>query len=237
MYRKNKISLYFPCRNEEKHIGALIARIPKFVDEIIVVSNKSTDGTLERARELGVIALEDNRTRGGIGYGYAHMTGIECSTGDIVVAADGDLTYPVEDLARILDDLLDGPYDFISCNRYPLQKGTKISPMLRLGVYVLNLEVRILYGKRFNDILSGMWLYRKEVKNQLKLTMGDWNLSPEIKLRAALNGNIRFREYSIAQHQRGGKTKQSYWKTGFSHLWWIFKNRFSHGARVSDKKQ
>jgi hypothetical protein len=56
--------------------------------------------------------------------------------------------------------------------------------------------------------------------------MGDWNLSPQIKLNAACNPNIRFTEYSIKQRLRKGETKQDYFKTGFSHAFWIFKNRF-----------
>lgn len=226
MYRGKKITVYFPCRNEGAHLGEVLKRVPNFVDEIIVVSNKSTDDTIARARELGAIALEDNRTIDGIGYGFVHMTGLAHATGDIIAAADGDLSYPIEELAKVIDTLLDKKYDFISCNRYPLQDNTQIPFMLKLGVWVLNWEVRILYFLHIKDILSGMWIMRKEAKENLNLSMGEWNLSPQIKLNAALNKNIRFTEYSIAQHQRGGETKQNYWKTGFSHLWWIFKNRF-----------
>jgi glycosyltransferase involved in cell wall biosynthesis len=227
MYRGKKISVYFPCRNEEAHLHETLSRVPKFVDEIIVVSNKSTDKTLERAKALGAIAIEDNRVLNGIGYGFAHITGTNQATGDIIATADGDLTYPIDRLDKVIDYLLDKNFDFISCNRYPLQEGTSISSMLRLGVFILNTEVRLLYGLKIKDILSGMWVFRKEVKNNLGLTMGDWNLSPQIKLNAARNKSIRFTEYSIAQHQRAGETKQSYWKTGFSHLLWILKNRFT----------
>ena len=204
----------------------MLSRIPKFVDEVIIVSNKSTDRTLDKAKELGAIALEDDRVLNGIGYGFAHMTGMKSATGDIIATADGDLTYPIEELSRVIDYLLDKPADFISCNRYPLKEETQISPMLQLGVRVLNTEVFLLYGIRIKDILSGMWVFRREVVDKLGLNMGDWNLSPQIKLNAASRKEIKFEEYGISQYQRGGKSKQVYWKTGFSHLWWIFKNRF-----------
>src|SRR6185369_9346695 len=127
--------------------------------------------------------------------------------GDIVATADGDLTYPVEELARVIDCLLDTPVDFISCNRYPVQKGTSIPFMLQFGVRTLNIETFLLYGIRMKDILSGMWVFRREVVDKLELTMGDWNLSPQIKLNAASNKEIKFLEYGISQYQRGGKTK------------------------------
>jgi glycosyltransferase involved in cell wall biosynthesis len=224
MYKDLRISLCLPCRNEAKHLNEVVKRIPKFVDEVIIISNNSKDDTVKVAKKMKLKALEDNRTIGGIGYGFAHMTGIQNATGDIIVGADGDATYPIEDLASIIDYLLDNKIDFVSCNRYPLQSGTKIPLMLRIGVGTLNTEVRLMYGIKIKDILSGMWVFRKGIKDKLYLTMGEWNLSPQIKLNAALNPKINFSEYSIAQHQRMGESHQSHWRTGFSHLWWIFKN-------------
>lgn len=235
MYKKKRITVCLPCRNEAGHLHEVLARIPKFVDEVIVVSNASTDDTVAVAQKLGVKAIEDNRKLGGIGYGFAHMTGIENATGDIIVGADGDATYPIEDLASVIDHLLDQKLDFISCNRYPLLDGTKIPFKLQAGVWMLNTEVRLLYGVHVKDILSGMWVFRKDVKNRLALTMGDWNLSPQIKINAAINPDIAFAEYAIAQHQRLGESHQNYFKTGFSHALWIAKNRFQTLFR--DKKQ
>ncbi len=225
MYRNLKISICFPCRNEAGHLDQVLAKVPKFVDEIIVISNKSKDDTVGEAKRLGAIALEDNRTIGGIGYGFAHITGIENATGDIIVGADGDATYPVENLATIIDHLIDQKLDFISCNRYPLQDGTRIPFKLRLGVWLLNTEVRVLYGKKIKDILSGMWVFKRSIRTDLNLTMGDWNLSPEIKINAARSQNIRFGEYSIAQHGRLGESHQNYFKTGFTHAMWILRHR------------
>lgn len=227
MYRNKKITVCFPCRNEGEHLKEVVKRVPDFVDEIIVISNNSKDNTVQVAKKLGVKVFEDNRTVGGIGYGFAHMTGIKNASGDLIIGADGDATYPIEDLQAVIDHLLDNKLDFISCNRYPLQKGTTIPLKLRLGVGILNTEVRLLYGIKTRDILSGMWVFRKEIKDTLQLTMGEWNLSPQIKLNAARHPDIAFSEYSIAQHQRLGATHQDYFKTGLSHMIWIFRNRFT----------
>lgn len=233
MYRNNKITVCLPCRNEANHLDEVIKRIPDFVDEVIVISNNSKDDTVKVAKDLGLVALEDNRTINGIGYGFAHMTGIEHATGDIIVGADGDATYPIEDLSKVIDHLLDDGLDFISCNRYPLQAGTKIPFKLRLGVGTLNTEVRLLYGVKINDILSGMWVFNRKAKDNLNLTMGEWNLSPQIKLNAALSKEIKFAEHSIAQHQRMGESHQAHFKTGFSHLFWILKNRWVSGEKLA----
>ena len=201
--------------------------MPKFVDEVLIISNNSTDNTVEEAFKLGVRVLEDNRAIKGIGYGFAHITGINAASSDIVVGADGDGTYPVEQLAEILDNFIDNELNFMSCNRYPLHSDTRIPFKLQFGVWILNMEVKILYRKNIQDILSGMWVIDNRLKSELNLKMGDWNLSPEIKLNAATKSKIKFAEYHIVQHQRHGESHQNYWKTGLSHMWWIFKNRFA----------
>lgn len=232
MINNKKTSLVLPCRNEGSHLKEVLALVPDVVDEIILVSNKSTDNTVENAKKLQtneprLVILEDNRTLGGIGYGYAHMSGIEAATGDIIIGADGDGTYPLHDIEKIAGYMLENKYGFISCNRYPLQNGVKIPFKLQLGVNILNWEIKLLYGVPIKDALSGMWFIDKNIRDELKLTMGDWNLSPQIKINAARNKNIKFTEYSIAQESRLGETKQNYFKTGFSHAMWILTNRFS----------
>jgi glycosyltransferase involved in cell wall biosynthesis len=229
MYRNQTITVCLPCRNEGNHLKQVIKGIPDIVDEIIVVSNASKDNTVAVAKKIGgrVRVIEDNRTVGGIGYGFAHMSGIKAAKSSLIVGADGDATYPIEDLSKVIDHLLDSKLDFISCSRYPMQDGTKIPFKLQLGVTLLNWEVRILYGIGVKDVLSGMWVFKKTIRNKLQLTMGEWNLSPQIKINAATNHQIKFEEYLIKQHQRMGDTKQNYFKTGFAHAWWIFKNRFT----------
>lgn len=234
MYRDLRISVCLPCRNEAGHLKEVLAKVPSIVDEIIVVSNNSKDDTVAVAKKLGAKAYEDNRVIGGIGYGFAHMTGIANATGDIIVGADGDATYPLEELPKIIDRMIDEKLDFVSCNRYPLQDGTKIPFKLRFGVGFLNAEVRALYGVKINDILSGMWVFRSSVRSDLNLTMGDWNLSPEIKINAATNPAIKFSEHSIVQHRRMGESHQKYFETGFNHAVWLLKNRFRPNANRAD---
>jgi hypothetical protein len=99
---------------------------------------------------------------------------------------------------------------------------------------MLNLEVRLLFWRRVADILSGMWVMRREAVAQLDLTKGDWNLSPEIKLKALLNPNIRFGEFPIRQRTRQGRSHQRYLRTGLSHAWWILRHRI---GPASDRRR
>lgn len=222
MYRNRTISVCLPCRNEAQHLAEVIGSVPAFVDEIIVISNVSTDDSLAVADAAGARVIEDNRTAGGVGYGFAHMSGIAAAQGDIIVGLDADGTYPVEDLGKILDFTLDNTLDFVACSRL---LRSRIPLKLRTGVKLLNAEAAVLYGRHITDILSGMWVFTAAARGQLDLTQGDWNLSPQIKLQAAMNPDIAFAEYQIVQKERYGKTHQQYLRTGFSHARWILVNR------------
>lgn len=226
MYRSKRISLCLPCRNEAANLKTVVASLPTFIDEVIVISNGSTDDTARIAKALGIQIIEDNRHIDGIGYGYAHMTGIKQASGDIIVGADCDGTYPLHQLATIIDHLIDNQLNFVSCSRLPAPTDSHMPLAIKAGVMALNAEVGLLYGVKINDILSGMWLFDARIKDQLSLTMGDWNLSPQIKLNAAIDPRIAFAEYPIVQARRGGRSHQNYLKTGWSHAKWIAANRW-----------
>lgn len=228
MVKNNKISLVIPCRNEEKGLKALLPKVPPYIDEIIVVDNKSTDNTAEVAKQFNTTVVRENRTWDGIGYGFAHQKGMKIAKGDYIVSMDGDNTYPVESIGNIVNFMDENKIDFVSCNRLPLMDIKALPAMNIIGILILNLETMLLYGYYIHDILSGMWVVKKDILKKLNLTMGDWNISPEIKLAALVNKDIRFVEYHIKHFKRlAGFSKQMYWKTGINHVLYILKRRFT----------
>lgn len=228
MVNGKKITVVIPCRNEEKIIAQTIKNIPDYVDEIIVVDNGSKDNTISVAKAAGVRVLTDTRTQNGIGYGYAIMQGLYFATGDLIFTMDGDDTYPSYQIRGIVDYMDFNDLDFVSCCRLPLKNSKAISKLRRLGIYILNFEVSLLYGVPLRDILTGMWALKKNIVHKLDLQMGDWNLSPEIKISAFVNPHVSFDEYHIDHFERGKEpSKQAIWKTGINHLTYILKRRFT----------
>ncbi|MEC9367692.1 MAG: glycosyltransferase, partial [Pseudomonadota bacterium] len=66
------IACVIPALNEEAAIGKVIAEIPGWVDQVLVVDNGSTDATAKVAREAGAeVTSEPER-----GYGAACLAGL-----------------------------------------------------------------------------------------------------------------------------------------------------------------
>lgn len=236
LYNK-KISLIIPCKNEEKALYVMLKKVPTYIDEIIIIDNCSTDNTTSIAKLGGAKVFYENRHVGGVGYGYAHQTGMKEAQGDIIIAMDGDNTYPIESIEKIITYMEESKSDFVSCARFPLSNQHAISSIRKLGIKILNMEIFLLYGYQIKDILSGMWAMKKECVNKLKTENGEWNFSPEIKLAAILHPYIRFSEYHINHNVRlNGKSKQKLFKTGFSHLLYILKKRLEIYNTQSSQK-
>lgn len=233
MVSSKKISLVIPCKNEEKIIDNTIKNVPTYVDEIIVVDNGSSDNSALVAQEAGAIVIKEPRKLNGIGYGYAHLSGIRKATGDYIFGMDADDTYPSYEIKNIVEYMEKGKFDVVSCNRLPLRNPKAISKLRRLGIYVLNFEITLLYGYKIKDTLTGMWGIKRSCLPELNLRMGDWNLSPEVKIAAIMNKDVKFGEYHIDHFIREKEpSKQAIWKTGWGHFRYIAGKRFTEDSAL-----
>lgn len=66
------IKVIIPAYNEADSIGLVVQDIPDVADEVIVVSNNSTDATEENAAKADATVLKEPEK----GYGYACLRGI-----------------------------------------------------------------------------------------------------------------------------------------------------------------
>ena len=154
---EEKLSVIFPCFNEEDGIREVIGRMPACVDEIVVVDNNCTDRTAEVAASLGARVVPETRA----GYGAAYKAGMAAATGDIVVTMDGDGTYPPEEIPRLVDHLVDRQLDFVSASRFPLSDPRAMGLTNRFGNWVLTIAAMLLFLRNLRDSQSGMWIFRR----------------------------------------------------------------------------
>ncbi|KKQ44160.1 MAG: Glycosyl transferase, family 2 [Candidatus Woesebacteria bacterium GW2011_GWA1_37_8] len=221
MYRNKKISVVIPCYNEEIGLEKTYKLIPKFIDEVLVVDNLSTDKTAKVAKKLGAKVISEKNK----GYGFAIKKGIETAKADIIITIDGDGTYPVEDSLRPVKYLLDENLDFVSCSRFPLRNRNSMHWQNLVGNKLISFLMKLLFWREFKDGLSGMWVFRKNIYNSLLPLSSDWNLSEEIKIKAYLHPDIKFDEYRINYHPRFGASKVWPIKVGIENIVFLFKFR------------
>ncbi|MCI4344233.1 MAG: glycosyltransferase family 2 protein, partial [Thermoplasmata archaeon] len=183
-----RATLVVPALNEGEAIAHVIASfreaadkanastfLPEPIDwEILVVDGASSDGTAERAEAAGARVIVERRR----GYGRAYTTGFAAATGEVIATADGDATYPVEEIPRLVDRLLRNGLDFITCDRMASVDRRAMTTEHRIGNALLNLLVQVAYrhllrdlpGEGLVDSQSGMWVFRRRILERLNLT-------------------------------------------------------------------
>lgn len=223
MYKEQKITVIIPCLNEEQGIEKVLIRMPKFVDEVIVVDNGSTDRTSAVAREYGAkVVPEDVR-----GYGRAYKTGFASAAGDIIITLDGDHSYPPDAISYLLEAFLHLQVDFLSASRFPVRDASAMSFKHKFGNLVLSLAMSVLYLRWVRDSQSGMWVFRRSILKDMNLVSDGMAFSEEIKIEALKSSRIRFSEISILYGSRLGEIKLNPWRDGFHNLWFLVKKRFT----------
>ncbi len=223
MYRNRLITVVIPCLNEEKGLAEVLARIPSFVDEVIVVDNNSTDRTAEVARSRGAVVLHEEVR----GYGRAYKTGLRQSRGDIIVTLDGDHSYPPDAISYLLEAFLHSGVRFLSASRFPLKNKNAMSVKHRIGNKLLSLAMSVLYFRWIRDSQSGMWVFERSSLDEMRLVSDGMAFSEEIKIEAIIRKGIGFREIYIDYSNRMGEIKLRPWRDGFRNLLFLFRKRFS----------
>lgn len=109
---EKKVSVIIPAFNEEENIASVIhtAKKCKYVKEIIVVDNKSTDRTEEIAKKEGAKVVKCEQQ----GKGYAMEEGIKHVENNIIVFLDADIADYTEDVVdKLVVPIIEKDIDFV----------------------------------------------------------------------------------------------------------------------------
>lgn len=222
MYKGHSVSVVLPCYNEEEGVRVTLADMPSLVDEAVVVDNNCTDRTAQVASAMGAKVVVEATP----GYGAALKAGFRAATGDIIVAMDGDATYPRNFIPVLLDVMIEEGLDFVSCDRTG-HKAEEANSFLRvLGNLALNIAMFALFGVWLTDSQSGMWILRRSILPQLTLVSDNMSFSEELKIEAFTRKGIKARELPIYYKARVGESKLNLWHDGFANLFFLFRKRF-----------
>lgn len=220
----DKISLIIPCLNEEEGLAKTLPKVPKLINQILVVDGNSIDNTRGIAKNHGAEVLIERKK----GYGQALVSGFEKSKGNILLCLDGDSTYPVEKAEEMYKYFLDNDIDFLVACRFPLKHKNSMSVRNFFGNLFLSSITSLLFNSQVTDVCSGMWMMKKQTWKRMegKIKNKKWFFSCEIKIEALKDKKIKYDEYWIELTERAGETKAGNpWLSGVKVLLRIFAKR------------
>jgi glycosyltransferase involved in cell wall biosynthesis len=172
-----------PALNEAGSIGDVIHRLQKLgCVNIRVIDNGSDDGTRRVASAAGADVVHEPVQ----GYGMACWRGLQDlpTKARWLLFCDGDGCDEIEALPRFVDAANAGA-DFVLANRLALS-GSRAELTLpqRFGNQLATFLIRLVWGKRFND-LGPMRLIHRGLLDEIDMQDRGFGWTVEMQIRAA----------------------------------------------------
>lgn len=206
MDKKKLISIIIPAYNEEESIGWVIEKIHQtfapldYKYEVLVIDDRSTDKTIDRAAEQGAKIIK-RKTNGGSG--ASRRTGILNTKGEIIAMLDGDGSYDPADLPALIEMI----------NEYDMVNGVREREMGTLkylrgpAKFFIRKLAEFLSGHKIPDLNTGMKVFRRDIMLRYLWVIPDgFSCVTSMTLAFLVNGySVGF--CPIRYYKRIGKSK------------------------------
>jgi glycosyltransferase involved in cell wall biosynthesis len=169
-----KLIIQIPCFNEEEHLGATLAALPRTLSgfssvETLVIDDGSLDGTSGVARRAGATYLL--RFPVNLGLARAFSAGLDAALklgADVIVNTDADNQYRAADIALLVQPILAGQAEMVIGDRNP-RRLVRFGPTKRLLQGVGSWAVRQLSGTTVPDAASGFRAFSRRAALRLNV--------------------------------------------------------------------
>jgi glycosyltransferase involved in cell wall biosynthesis len=177
----SNVAVLLPCHNEAQTIARVIERFRAALPDatIYVFDNNSTDDTARRAAAAGAITRKEPLQ----GKGFVVRRMFRDIEADFYVIADGDDTYDAAMAPAMLALASAGPYDLINCVRSEVSAGAYRAGH-RLGNRLLTSAVRLIFGDRVRDMLSGYKVLSRRFVKSFPILATGFDIETEIAVHA-----------------------------------------------------
>ncbi|MBE9125810.1 MULTISPECIES: glycosyltransferase family 2 protein [unclassified Coleofasciculus] len=166
------IAVLLPCHNEALTVAQVVTDFQATLPEakIYVYDNRSTDSTAEQAAAAGAVVRREPR----LGKGNVIRRMFADIEADIYIMADGDNTYEVGAVRRLVEHLLVERLDMVvGVRRTAAGESAAYRRGHRSGNVFLTGFAKFLFGARLLDMLSGYRIFsRRFVKSFPALSSG-----------------------------------------------------------------
>ena len=168
--RKQLISVLVPAYNEADAIEFTLREVAEAVagqdaEVVVVVDEQSVDGTLQVATALD-LQVAKTVASSPPGLVNAIMTGVEESSGELIVLMESDSSYPASDIPLLFGPLLADKADLVIGSRLRRDSHTQIASVpssQRFQSWILSSLCRLLFGLEITDPSSNFLALRKSL--------------------------------------------------------------------------
>lgn len=186
-----RVSVVIPTLNEARNLPHVLERIPRWVDEVIIVDGLSTDDTVAVARRCRpdvTVVLESTP-----GKGAALRAGFRAATGHIMVMLDADGSTDPREIPLFVGALLGGA-DIAVGSRFVQGGGTAdMERHRKVGNWVLTRLVRVGFKARYSDLCYGYSAFWRDVLPHIDGEYTGFEVETLIHIRA-LRASLKIAE-------------------------------------------
>ena len=172
---EKKVFAVMPARNEERHIYKIVAKVKKYVDNVIVVDDGSRDKTMEMAKKAHAVVL---RHLVNLGKGAALKTGCDyaiLNNAEFLVVLDADAQHDPDEIPLFLEKLKE--HDIV----FGYRKLSGNMPLvLRLGNLIISIVINFLYRVNLKDSQSGYRAFSSSAYGKIRWEALDYSMESEM---------------------------------------------------------
>lgn len=194
--KKERISVVAVNLNEEYTIKEVLTKIPKYVDEVLVIDGYSKDKSPIIAKELGFLVIMQE----GKGRGAAFKTGFKHAKGDIIVMLSTDGNERSGDIDKLIKKIREG-YDLVIATRFGAGKSHDVTPIRKIGNWVLTKFINLASGLSVEDSQNGFRAIRRPALEKMDIRADGFDIEAEMTLKAGKLG-LRVAEIPTIEDDR-----------------------------------
>jgi dolichol-phosphate mannosyltransferase len=187
-----------PVYNEARHVQRVLTEVRRYVSDLLVVNDGSTDGTSELLdREPHLFRVNHERNQG---YGAALISAFEFAVRndyDFLVTMDCDGQHTPTRIPVLLE-AFDSQTDIVSGSRYlrDFRQDTP-APSDRQNINrTITSEINDRFGLEITDAFCGFKAYSRRALSGLRITEKGWGMPLQLWVQAAQLG-LRVKEIAV----------------------------------------
>jgi glycosyltransferase involved in cell wall biosynthesis len=192
-----KVIVAIPCYNTQLCIAEVVTSCKKYVDEVLVIDDGSSDLTSNIAQFAGARVIRHPVNKG---YGEAIKSGFaeaKSLNADILVTIDGDGQHNPDEIPCLLNQMLKQNAVICIGSRFINNDHNDMPPYRKFGNVLINWLWNLKSKSKISDTQSGFRTYTQHVFKEMTFSEKGMGISIEI-LEKVRRKNMKVTEFSIS---------------------------------------